>query len=78
MTSTGKLSQLAITLIAIIATCAALMAASSVFAPLALALFVIALVWPLQKAHRDFLRRRVWRSSAAWRSYSWPSRCSDG
>lgn len=49
MTSTGKLSQLAVTLIAIIAACAALMAASSVFAPLALALFVIALVWPLQK-----------------------------
>ncbi|MFN3888882.1 MAG: AI-2E family transporter [Beijerinckiaceae bacterium] len=49
MIPTDKVSQASVTLVALVVTCAALMAASSVFAPLALALFVIALVWPLQK-----------------------------
>ncbi|MDP2355419.1 MAG: AI-2E family transporter [Beijerinckiaceae bacterium] len=43
-----RIPKTGITLVAVILTCAALMSASSVFAPLALALFVIALVWPMQ------------------------------
>lgn len=46
---TGRASNVAIILVAIVAACAALIAASTVFAPMALSLFVIALVWPLQK-----------------------------
>jgi predicted PurR-regulated permease PerM len=41
--------QVAVIVIASIIACAALSAASSVFAPLALALLIIALIWPLQK-----------------------------
>jgi predicted PurR-regulated permease PerM len=56
MTS-GRTHQAAPVLIAIILTLAALSTASSVFAPVAFALFIIALVWPLQKALQGMLPR---------------------
>jgi predicted PurR-regulated permease PerM len=45
-----RIHETAIVLIATILAAGALTAASSVFAPIALALFIIAMVWPLQKA----------------------------
>lgn len=56
MTS-GKIYQGALILIATIMAVAALSIASSVFAPVAFALFIIALVWPLQKSLQAFLPR---------------------
>jgi AI-2 transport protein TqsA len=53
--ATGKILQGAQVLIATILAVAALSAASSVFAPIACALFIIALVWPLQKALQTVL-----------------------
>ena len=53
--TTGKIYQSAQVLIAVILTVAALSIASSVFAPVAFALFIIALVWPLQKSLQAFL-----------------------
>jgi AI-2 transport protein TqsA len=58
MTS-GKIHQGAQVLIAIILAVAALSVASSVFAPVAFALFIIALVWPLQRALQGFLPRML-------------------
>lgn len=58
MTS-GKIHQGAQVLIAIILVVAALSVASSVFAPVAFALFIIALVWPLQRALQGFLPRML-------------------
>jgi len=43
--------------VATIMAVAALSVASSVFAPVAFALFIIALVWPMQKRLQDFLPR---------------------
>ena len=45
----NKIPQAGVILVSIILACAGLMAASSVFAPLVLALFIIAIVWPMQK-----------------------------
>lgn len=59
MNLTAPVSQIGVSLIAIIAAGAALMAASSVFAPLALAVFVMALVWPLQKRMQSFAPKGV-------------------
>ena len=56
MTS-GKTSQAAQVIVALILFVAALSTASSVFAPVAFALFIIALVWPLQKALQGVLPR---------------------
>lgn len=53
--TTGKIYQSAQILIATILAVAALSIASSVFAPVAFALFIIALVWPLQKTLQAFL-----------------------
>jgi predicted PurR-regulated permease PerM len=47
--------QIALVVLAGIATCAALSAASDVFAPLALALLIIAILWPLQKGLQSVL-----------------------
>ncbi|MBY0226215.1 MAG: AI-2E family transporter [Hyphomicrobium sp.] len=47
--------QVAAIVIASIMACAALSAASSVFAPLALALLIIALIWPLQQSLQSVL-----------------------
>jgi len=58
MTS-GKIHQGAQVLIALILVVAALSVASSVFAPLAFALFIIALVWPLQRSLQGFLPRML-------------------
>ena len=58
MTS-GKIHRGAQVVIALILTVAALSVASSVFAPLAFALFIIALVWPLQRRLQDFLPRML-------------------
>ena len=58
MTS-GRIHQGAQVLIAIILVVAALSVASSVFAPVAFALFIIALVWPLQRALQGFLPRML-------------------
>jgi AI-2 transport protein TqsA len=49
----------ALVVIASIMACAALSAASSVFAPLALALLFIALLWPLQRRLQSFLPKLV-------------------
>ncbi|MDH7798869.1 MULTISPECIES: AI-2E family transporter [unclassified Beijerinckia] len=57
--TTGKLRHGAEILIAIILAVAALSIASSVFAPIALALLIIALVWPLQKRLQDVLPRLI-------------------
>ncbi len=55
-TATGALTvQVALIVIASVVGCAALSAASSVFAPLTLALLIIALLWPLQKGLQTFL-----------------------
>jgi predicted PurR-regulated permease PerM len=51
--------QAALIVIASIMACAALSAASSVFAPLTLALLFIALLWPLQKVLQTFLPKLV-------------------
>ena len=56
MTS-GGIHQGAQVVVATIMAIAALSIASSVFAPVAFALFIIALVWPLQKALQAFLPR---------------------
>lgn len=56
MTS-GSIPQAAQVVVATILVVAALSIASSVFAPVAFALFIIALVWPLQKALQRFLPR---------------------
>lgn len=56
MTS-GKTSSAAQVIVALILFVAALSTASSVFAPVAFALFIIALVWPLQKALQGVLPR---------------------
>lgn len=56
MTS-GNVHQAAQVVIATILVIAALSVASSVFAPVAFALFIIALVWPLQKMLQGFLPR---------------------
>ncbi|GGE31568.1 hypothetical protein GCM10007276_05940 [Agaricicola taiwanensis] len=53
----GKLHQGAQILIAAIIAIAALSAASSVFAPVAFALFIITLVWPLQRGLQTALPR---------------------
>lgn len=58
MTS-GKIHRGAQVLIALILVVAALSLASSVFAPLAFALFIIALVWPLQRSLQDRLPRML-------------------
>lgn len=58
MTS-GRIHQGAQVLIAIILVVAALSVASSVFAPVAFALFIIALVWPLQRSLQGFLPRML-------------------
>lgn len=55
----GKAQPIAPIVIATVLTVAALAVASSVFAPIAFALFIIALVWPLQKALQAFLPRLV-------------------
>lgn len=55
--TTGKILQGAQVLIAAILAIAALSVASSVFAPVAFALFIIALVWPLQKSLQAALPR---------------------
>jgi predicted PurR-regulated permease PerM len=55
--STGKIHQSAQVVIAAIMAIAALSIASSVFAPVAFALFIIALVWPLQQKLQTFLPR---------------------
>lgn len=57
--TTGKLRHGAEILIATILIVASLSIASSVFAPLALALLIIALVWPLQKWLQDILPRLI-------------------
>ncbi|WP_332684304.1 AI-2E family transporter [Bosea sp. (in: a-proteobacteria)] len=57
--TTGKIFQGAQVLIATILVVAALSVASSVFAPVAFALFIIALVWPLQKALQAILPRML-------------------
>ncbi len=51
----GFTVQVALVVMASILVCAALSAASSVFAPLALALLIIAILWPLQRALQSFL-----------------------
>ncbi|HMO30165.1 AI-2E family transporter [Enterovirga sp.] len=51
----GKVHQGALIVIATIIAVAALSVASSVFAPVAFALFIIALVWPLQRTLKGFL-----------------------
>lgn len=55
--TTGKIHQGAQVVIGTILVVAALSTASSVFAPLAFALFIIALVWPLQRALQGVLPR---------------------
>jgi AI-2 transport protein TqsA len=55
--TTGKIYQSAQVLIAMVLAIAALSIASSVFAPVAFALFIIALVWPLQKRLQAVLPR---------------------
>ncbi|MBZ6078670.1 AI-2E family transporter [Microvirga puerhi] len=55
----GKIHQSAQIVIATILAFAALSVASSVFAPVSFALFIIALVWPLQKVLQTFLPRLV-------------------
>lgn len=55
--TTGKIQRGAQVTIALILVIAALSAASSVFAPVAFALFIIALVWPLQKRLQASLPR---------------------
>jgi AI-2 transport protein TqsA len=55
--STGRIHRGAQVLIATILAVAALSVASSVFAPLTFALFIIALVWPLQKGLQAVLPR---------------------
>ena len=56
MTS-GNIHQAGLVVVATIIVVAALSIASSVFAPVAFALFIIALVWPLQKALQGVLPR---------------------
>ncbi len=58
MTS-GRIHQGAQVLIANHSRVAALSVASSVFAPVAFALFIIALVWPLQRSLQGFLPRML-------------------
>ncbi len=58
MTRQGT-SSAAMILMAIILSTAALSVASAVFAPVAFALFIIALVWPLQKRLQAFLPKLV-------------------
>ncbi|MGX1741622.1 AI-2E family transporter [Bosea sp. NPDC055353] len=53
----GNIHQAGLVVVATIIVVAALSIASSVFAPVAFALFIIALVWPLQKALQGFLPR---------------------
>lgn len=55
----GKIHHAALVVIALITVVAALSVASSVFAPVAFALFIIALVWPLQRMLQGFLPRLV-------------------
>lgn len=55
--STGTIHQSAQVVMATIMALAALSVASSVFAPVAFALFIIALVWPLQKTLQALLPR---------------------
>lgn len=57
--TTGKIFHGAQILIATILAVAALSIASSVFAPVAFALFIIALVWPLQKRLQSVLPRML-------------------
>jgi AI-2 transport protein TqsA len=57
--STGRIHLGAQVVIATILAVAALSVASSVFAPLAFALFIIALIWPLQSALQTVLPRLV-------------------
>jgi AI-2 transport protein TqsA len=47
--------QVALVVIASVLVCAALAVASTIFAPLALALLIIAILWPLQKGLQSFL-----------------------
>ena len=55
--TTGKIHRAAQVTIAVILAIAALSTASSVFAPVAFALFIVALVWPLQKMLQGVLPR---------------------
>ncbi|MFN3671229.1 MAG: AI-2E family transporter [Bosea sp. (in: a-proteobacteria)] len=55
--TTGNVHRGALVIVAIILVVAALSVASSVFAPVAFALFIIALVWPLQKRLQSVLPR---------------------
>jgi predicted PurR-regulated permease PerM len=55
----SRLQSAALVLIAAIAAVAALSVASSVFAPVAFALFAIALLWPLQKRLQKILPRAL-------------------
>ncbi|MBS7699423.1 MULTISPECIES: AI-2E family transporter [unclassified Chelatococcus] len=57
--TTGKIFQSAQVLIAVVLVVAALSIASSVFAPVAFALFIIALVWPMQKGLQTFLPKML-------------------
>lgn len=57
--TTGTIHHGAQVLIAIILVVAALSVASSVFAPVAFALFIIALVWPLQRSLQGLLPRML-------------------
>lgn len=53
----GRAHQASLIIMAIVIVVAALSIASSVFAPVAFALFIIALIWPLQKALMTVLPR---------------------
>jgi predicted PurR-regulated permease PerM len=53
----GSIHQGAQVLIAVVLVIAALSVTSSVFAPVAFALFIIALVWPLQRSLQGFMPR---------------------
>lgn len=56
---TDASSRAALVILAVLATCAGLYWASVVFAPLAFALFIIALLWPLQNVLQSFLPKLV-------------------
>ena len=57
--SGGRSVQVALILIAIVVTCAGLSAASTVFAPLAFALLIIAILWPLQNGLQSVMPKLV-------------------
>lgn len=59
MTTSGKIHQSAQVLVAVILAIAALSVASSVFAPVAFALFIIAIVWPLQRSLQRVLPKML-------------------